>query len=155
MKKRFVFNQSGFLLIEHLVAILLTSILATVAVVLLHVIKEYEVNPNQTSQHEIETLASRLQKEAKYADSIDVNQQTLLLRMNNGQIVSYYVQNNRLTRQVNRAGGEIALYHCQSITIELLNNQSAKIQLISTFGEIFDIYLSTFTLPLDPLINNF
>lgn len=154
MKKRFVFNQSGFLLIEHLIAILLTSLLTMVAVVLLHVIKSYEVNTNQISHHEIETLTSRLQKEAKYAKFIGTNQRGLLLRLNNGTNVNYYVQNNRLTRQVNGAGGEIALYHCRSITVELINDQSARIEVISIFDDVFYIYISTFALPLEPLITD-
>jgi len=152
MKKQYVYNQKGYLLIEHLMALFLTSILTAVIIALLQVLKSHHVEATQITQHEIETLTTRLNKEVRRASSISASQNRLILHFSDTtDKVSYHVQNNRLTRQINSLGGEIALYHCKKLTVELLNDHSVKLELISAFDDIFNIYLSTLTFPIDSL----
>ena len=149
MKKKYVYNQHGFLLLEYMITLFLTALLSLIIILLLHVVKSYEISPNRITHQEIESLATRLKKEVRLAESFSISDQRLLIRFNNQPVVSYHVQNNRLIRQVNRVGGEIALYHCKRLNIELLNENSVKLEIISTFDETFLIYLSTLKLPVE------
>ena len=149
MKKKYVFNQNGFLLLEHLIALFITALLSLLLVLLLQVVKNYQINPNQITHQEVETLATRLQKESRRLDYFSINQQRLLFHLNDQSIISYHIQNNRLIRQRDGRGGEIALYHCKNLTIELLNEHSVLLELTSTHGDIFTIYLSKITFPLN------
>lgn len=149
MKKRFVYSsQRGFLLIEHLIALMITGILTTVTLSLLHVIKGYTIEPTRLSQHEVETFTSHLQKEAQRAHSISINQQKLMLHFSDASVTSYFIQNNRLMRQANGKGGEIALYNCTRLEIEFVHDQSAHLKLTSNQNDTYDVYLSLLSLPL-------
>ena len=141
--KKFACNEKGFFLVEHLLAVVITSLLAAASVALIHTVRAYQVNPIHLTQHEVETLATRLQQEAAYATAIQTDPEQLHLEID-GNLVSYVFQNNRISRQVNGRGGEIALYNVSGLHVAPGPNQSATLTITSMSGHAYEIYLIAF-----------
>lgn len=153
MKRNSAYRLSshGFLLVEHLFAIIITSILMTVLLSFIHLMKAYVSNDDLISQNQIDALATQLQIEAKVATRFaSSNQKELDIYLYDGSLVTYRIQNQRLMRQVQGKGGEIALYHCQGLEVELLNNSSVYLHL-QTPGKNYRLYLTILSLPI-PII---
>ena len=75
MFKRSAFKLSnhGFLLVEHLVALSITSMLIIVLIPLISMIDNFQTNFDQATSQEISALSTQLQKEAKRALSFSMN----------------------------------------------------------------------------------
>lgn len=150
MKGRFVYNEKGFLLLEHLLALAIIGILSIVLVYLLQVISVYHIDQNALTHHEINTLGLRLQNEVQFATSVSAAPNQFLIHFDhNDEVVSFSVRNDRLLRQVNGTGGEIATYHIRSLDVTLFGDQAARLQLTSLEGERFNIYVSTLRFYVD------
>lgn len=143
MSKPFAYNQKGFVLIEHLIALFIAVILTATATHILQVIASYQVETHVLSQHEVQTLATRIQNEARWATSLSAHGQELRLHFDDST-VSFVMRNGRLLRQIDGLGGEVALYLAEDFRVVLLNNYSATLQFASISGEIFSVYISTF-----------
>lgn len=144
--KRFVSNQKGIFLVEQLLALILTTILSAAATVLISSLAAYQINPNHLSQHEIETLATRMQQESAYAGQLLADGGQLRM-VTDGQTVSYTFQNQRISRLVNGRGGEIALYNVKDFQTYQLPN-AALLKITNHAGQIHEIFLTRF-LPED------
>ncbi|MCL1949202.1 MAG: hypothetical protein FWF59_05680 [Turicibacter sp.] len=142
--KKFVYDQHGFFLVEQLLSLSITSILALAFAALLQMLPHYQVNPNLLSQHEVETLATRLQQEAGLADGLWVENNQLNL-MVDGSVISYALSNGRISRRVNGSGGEIALYGASGFFVAAGSNQSAHLSITGHDGVTHGIYLINFT----------
>lgn len=141
--KRFACNERGFLLMEHLLGLVITSILATTAVLLMQTLRTYQVNPVHLSQHEVETLATRLQIEAAFADSLTARGNQIILEVDGNQ-VSYLWNNQRISRQVNGRGGEIALYNVAEFRVFPGNDRSIRAEITSFADITHELYLVNF-----------
>lgn len=145
------FSSNGFLLVEHLFALIITSILMTVLLTFIHLTKAYVSNYDLISQNQIDALATQLQIEAKIATRFATsNQKELDVYLYDGSLVTYRIQNQRLMRQVQGKGGEVALYHCQGLEVELLSDSSVYLHL-QTPGKKYRLYLTILSLPI-PII---
>lgn len=150
MNERFVYNEKGFLLLEHVLSLALVGILSLALISLLQVVSAFHIDQTTLTQHEVNTLGVRLQNEAQFATSLSAAENQLLLHFNqNNDVVSFIVRNGRLVRQVNGSGGEIASYDVQSLDVVLFGDYAARLQLRSAEGERFDIYVSVLRLEVD------
>ena len=142
MKEGFAYNEKGFLLLEHLISIVIMGILSIVFLYLMQIVSVYTVDQTSLTMHEVNSLAIRLQNEIRFASSLTSTDTQLFANFTReGNVVSFSAQNNRLVRQVNGRGGEILLYNLFGMDIELFDNQSARISLVSAEGEVFQFYL--------------
>jgi len=149
MKEPFVYNEKGFLLLEHLIAIVIMSILSLTFLVLMQVVSSYRPDQTALSMHEVNTLSIRLQNEIRSADFLTVSGGELLAHFeNDGNIVSFFVQNNRFMRQVNGRGGEILVYNIAGMNVLLFDENSARITLNSLEGDAFQFYLRVVTIEI-------
>ena len=148
MRKQYVFDQKGFLLVEHLISVIIVAILSIVIVYLLQVFSMYHINLNSLSHQEVHTLATRLRNEVRKADFLSSGNNQLRLYFNDTErIVTFSARNGRMLRQVNGSGGEIATYNLYSMDVYLINDQAANLRLISLEGDIFYIYVTILRLP--------
>lgn len=150
MKKQFVYklNNRGYLLIEHLITLIITSLLITILLSFIQVTKLYLSNTNQVLLNELEALSTQLQLEAKVALSFSSpTSKTFRIHKRNGEIITYFISDERLMRQVDGKGGEVALYHCKGLNINSIEDHYASIEL-ETSGQGMTLYLHTFNLPL-------
>lgn len=150
MRRCSVFKSNhGFLLIEHLLALAITSILMLTLTQLLPMIDNYQSNLDKVTSQEMSTLTTQLQKEAQRATHFSYRSPTFSVHLKNGSIATYFISNHRLMRQIDGKGGEVALYDCDKLTATIHNDQSATLTLISSGGDIYSIYLSSTLLPLE------
>lgn len=151
MFKRSAFKLSnhGFLLVEHLVALSITSMLIIVLIPLISMIDNFQTNFDQATSQEISALSTQLQKEAKRALSFSMNGSKFQIHLANETTPSYYISNHRLMRQVDGKGGEVALYHCKDIEVLFHHNQSATLKLTTSANQTYEIYLSSSLFPLE------
>ena len=140
-------DERGFLLVEHLISVVIVGIVSVVLLYLMQIISVYRSDYNILTQHEVNTIGLRLQQEIKFATSLSVRGNQLLVHFAEvGETVSFTARNNRLLRQMNRRGGEIVSYHVSQLEIQLFSDQAARLRLISHQGEVFDIYVSILNL---------
>jgi len=149
MREPFVFNERGFLLLEHLIAIAMMGILSFTFLVLMQVVSNYTTDQTVLTMHEVNTLAIRLQNEIRTADFLTVSGGQLAAHFENeGNIVRFLVQNNRLVRQVNGRGGEILVYNVAAIELLLFDEHSVRLSLRSLDGDVFQFYLEIVTVEI-------
>ena len=147
VKEKFVYNERGFLLIEHLISVVIVGMLSIVLLYLMQIISIYRRDYNALTQHEVNTIGLRLQNEINYASYLSAGYNQLLVYFaETGDTVSFSVRNNRMLRQVNGLGGEIVTYHVQSMEVVLLTDYAARLRLISAEAGVFDIYVSALSL---------
>ena len=154
MKRNFVFNlsQHGFLLIEHLIATIITGSLILLTLSFIQVTKSYTSNLTVVSQNQIDILATQLQIESKTASYFKLSSPSELgIVLQTGTHISYRIQNQKLIRQVDGKGGEVALYHCDGLQAHLINEKAVELQL-QTSTQNFKFYLTTLTLPLPSIL---
>jgi len=152
MREKFVCDERGFLLIEHLISLLIVGILSVMIVTLLQVVSSYSVNPNHLTMHEVETLATRIQNEARLASSLSAGDDELFLHFSEDRVVNFSVRNNnRMVRQVNGVGGEIATYNLRSMDVNLIGEGTARLRLVSIEGEVFYMYITVLVAGLAPI----
>lgn len=147
---QFAYNEKGFLLIEHLIAIVIMSILVMVILGLMQVVSAYTTNQTALTMHEVNTVATRLQNEIRLANYLTSSGSGVVAHFESqNNEIGFHVQNNRLMRQVNGRGGEILVYNLSSMTVEVFNENSAAITLLSLEGEAFrfPIYTLHITIP--------
>jgi len=143
MNERFAYNEEGFLLLEHILSLVVVGVLSLALIALLQVVSAYRANQDVLTQHEVNTLGVRLQNEAQFATSISTAENQVLFHFKqSGDVVSFMMRNGRLVRQVNGSGGEIASYDVERLEVTLFGDQSARLQLRSRSGEMFNIYVS-------------
>lgn len=150
MKKNYAFKLTthGFLILEHLIAIVISSTLILLILSCIHLIRSYASNVELVSQNQIDALATQLQIESKTASHFKVlTPAELDVYLQNGSLITYRIQNQKLIRQVSGKGGEVALYHCHALNVTLLNDRSVSLTL-QTPNKSFQIYLTTLALPL-------
>lgn len=148
MNERFAFNERGFLLLEHLIAIAIMSILSLAFFALMQMVSSYTVDQEAFTMHEANTLAVRMQNEIKTADFLSTANGQLLAHFDDGT-VSFAILNNRLTRQVNGRGGEILAYNVHAMDVTLFDQLSARITLRTADERWFQLYLSVLNIQLD------
>jgi len=135
-------NEKGFLLLEHLIAIAIMSILSIAFLILMQIVSVYTVDQTSLTMHEVNSLAIRLQNEVQHADSLTGTGGRLVAHFTReGDVVSFTAQNNRLVRQVNGRGGEIMVYHLSGMNVTLFDSRSARVSLRSFDGDVFRFYL--------------
>ena len=101
MKKHFVckLNSKGFLLLEHLIALIITSLLLITLLSLIQVTKLYASNTDAVLLNELEALATQIQIEARLSLYFSSpNHQILNLHQSNGDTISYFISDERLMR---------------------------------------------------------
>lgn len=145
----FKLSNHGFLLVEHLIALSITSILVLLLTQLLPLVNNYQTDLNEFTQQEISALRTQLQKEAKRATRLSNPSSQFKLHLANQATPTYYISNHRLMRQVSGKGGEVALYHCEKLTTTLHHDQAATLNITSSSGKNYTIYLSSSLFPLE------
>lgn len=143
MNEPFVYNEKGFLLLEHLISIAIVSILSIILVYLMQVVSIYRTDQTSLTMHEVNTVAIRMQNEIRFADSLTGANNQLYAHFTTGnRVVNFTFQNNRLVRQVGGRGGEILIYNLFGMEVVLFDSRSARVSLVSFDGDIFQFYLS-------------
>ena len=143
-------NEKGFLLLEHLIAIVIMGVLSIAFFSLMQVVSLYAFDQTSLTMHEVNSLAIRLQNEIRFANSLTAADGQLFAHFTNeGNIVSFSAQNNRLVRQVGGRGGEIMVYNLAGMDIVLFDNQSARVSLRSFNGDVFQFYLHILSMEVD------
>jgi len=142
-------SNHGFLLIEHLLALSITSILMLTLTQLIPMIDNYQSNLDKVTPQEMSTLTTQLQKEAQRATHFSYRSPTFSIHLKDGSIATYFISNHRLMRQINGKGGEVALYDCDKLTATIHHDQSATLTLTSSVGDVYSIYLSSILLPFE------
>jgi len=148
MREPFVFNEKGFLLLEHLIAIVIMGILSITFLALMQVVASHRADQTALTMHEVNTLAIRLQNEIRTANDLTASTNQLMAQFEDGNTVSFQIQNNRLTRQVNGRGGEILIYNISELNVYLFNEHSVRITLKSLDGNRFQFYLQALTVEI-------
>jgi len=150
MNEPFVYNEKGFLLLEHLISIVIMSVLSITFLYLMRVVSVYTVDQTALTMHEVNSLAIRLQNEIRLADSLTAADGRLFAHFTREEnVVSFSAQNNRLVRQVDGRGGEIMVYNLSGMNVVLFDNRSARISLVSFDGDIFQFYLQALHMEVD------
>jgi len=135
-------DERGFLLLEHLIAIAIMSMLSIAFLALMQIVSVYTIDQTSLTMHEVNSLAMRLQSEIQHAERLTATDGRLLAHFTrDGEVVSFTAQNNRLVRQVNGQGGEIMVYHLSGMNVVLFDSQSARVSLMSLEGDVFQFYL--------------
>lgn len=150
MKEPFVSNEKGFLLLEHLIAIVIMGILSLTFLALMQVVSNYKEEQTTLTMHEVNTIAIRLQNEIRSADFLTATQGQLSAHFESeNNIVNFFVQNNRLMRQVNGRGGEILVYNISEMSTLLFNEHSVSISLKSLDDNLFQFYLQVVNIAIN------
>lgn len=144
-------SNHGFLLVEHLIALVITALLTLLILRLFPFIQTYQVDLDEVTPEEITALRTQLQKEAQRTTYFEITQDKLLLHLDSGSTPAYFISNHRLMRQVSGKGGEVALYHCDKLELTQHNNQSITLTL-HTKNNVYSIYLTSSLFPLNPLL---
>ncbi|HAX72425.1 MAG TPA: hypothetical protein DCY20_02745 [Firmicutes bacterium] len=146
MKKRTVCrHDAGFILVEHLIALLITAVLVSVLYSVLLLSRAYDVDFVNPSYLDVEIMGAQMLVEARLMKKLSVTSGNVLTLhpYGSGGVVTYRVNNQRLIRQVSGVGGEIYLYNCQSFKVELISDQSAKLTINTSKNESYSFYLTT------------
>jgi len=147
---KFVFNQKGFLLLEHLIAIAIMGIISVAFLSVMQVISGYTVNQNALTMHEVNTIAIRLQNEVRFAESFSANSGRLDVYWHDSDdIVNIFVLNDRLVRRVNGVGGEVLIYNIASMEVVALSSNVVRVVLRCMNGNDFSFILSTLQLKVE------
>ena len=150
MKEKFVYDERGFLLVEHLIAVVIVGILSVVLLSLMQVITAYRNDYRALTQHEVNTISLRLQNEINFATTLSADDHQLFVYFaKTGHTVSFSARNNRMLRQVNGVGGEIVTYHLRSLDVSLFSDQAARLRLTSLEGDVFEIDVSILSLDVE------
>lgn len=150
MNMKFASNQKGFLLLEHLIAIAIMGILGIGFLGIMQVITVYTVDQNVLTMHEVNTIAVRLQNEARFADFLVASSGQLDLHFSDSnEVVNFFVLNDRLVRRVNGLGGEILIYNIASMDVIAFDPYTVRVVLKCLSGESFSFSLTTLQLNID------
>ena len=143
MNMKFVFNQKGFLLLEHLIAIAIMGIISISFLSVMQVISSYAADQNTLTMHEVNTVAVRLQNEVRFADFFITSPGRLDVHFaNSNDVINFFVLNNRLVRRVNGLGGEVVVHNVTSMDVLALADNSVRIVLHCLAGQEFSFSLS-------------
>lgn len=149
MNAKYVYNQRGFLLLEHLISIAITGIISIAFLTIMQVIAGYTVNQNALTMQEVNTIAIRLQNEARFADALTVSAGRLDIHFNRtNQTVSFFVLNNNLVRRVDGLGGEILVYNVASLDVIAVDANQARLRLRCLAENEFAFYVSRLRLDI-------
>jgi len=147
---KFVFNQKGFLLLEHLIAIAIMGIISIGFLTIMQVISSYVVRQNALTMHEANTVAIRIQNEIRFADFLTASPGQLDAHFQDAnEIVSFFVLNDRLVRRVNGRGGEILIYNLVSFDVVAFDSYAVRVGLRCSANHEFSFYLRTLQLNID------
>ena len=150
MKESYVFNESGFLLLEHLVAIVILGILSISFLHLIKVVTMYDVDQNALTMHEVNTIAIRMQNEIRSANTLKAGEDYIIAYFGaTDQEISFSIRNNNLVRQVDGRGGEVLGYNIRAISAHKVNDNGALVSLICNEMQKFQFYIFTLNLNLD------
>ena len=150
MSMKFVFNQKGFLLLEHLIAIAITGIISIAFLSVMQVISGYTVDQNALTMHEVNTVAVRIQNEIRFADLLTVSTGRLELHFErSNEIISFFILNDRLVRRVNGRGGEVLIYSIASMDVVSFGAGAVRVELRCLSGDTFSFSVSKLQLDID------
>ncbi len=120
IRKKFVFNNNGFTLLEALLGLFVMAILVLLimqATLLLNSIMYDNYNSRQTVLFSIQT-----NRDIFAAKDIYTTNQQLVIDKYSGDQVTYLEKNNKLIRKVNDKGHEIILNNVDKIYFENYHN---------------------------------
>jgi len=144
---KFVSNQKGFLLLEHLISIAITGIISIAFLSVMQVISGYAASQNALAMHEVNTIAIRIQNETRFADFLTASPGRFDVHFeNSSEIVSFFVLNERLVRRVNERGGEILIYNIASMDVVAFGSGAVRVILKCSNGSEFSFSLSVLQL---------
>lgn len=137
-------NELGFLLVEHLIALIIVGVLMQVCFCVVKLNEVYDFNADQVSVMDIQMAANQLQIDSRDMLKLTSSTDKLHLQMESGSIVTYRISDGKLLRQVDGLGGEVLLYHCQNLLVELFDEQSGYLYLTTSSQQTYPIYITTF-----------
>jgi len=138
LKKSFVYDERGFLLLEHLIAVVIMGIMMVVFLSLMEIVAGFTAQQGELTMHEVNTLAVRIQNEARHANQLTSSDHQLFLHFDHtDDVIGFVISNNRLLRQVNGRGGEIMSYHVTNLNVEQLTDTRAGLLVNGSNGEVF------------------
>lgn len=140
-------QSKGFTLLEVLVTLSIFLIVASVIPHFFNVIKQSE--PKHLQRMEVSLFFQQLANDIQQAATISVVNNTLYLEKNKDETVTYGYFTNRIRRQINNKGQEIALQNVQNVKFSKWKN-GIEVTIIDTFKETYQKRLSHL-LPLEEM----
>ncbi len=136
---RFV-NNRGFTLLEALVGIMLMVTLLFLCSMFLHTIKD-NLDDNY-EENELILFISQIQKDFLEGKSIQVNKKQITIKNYVNERITYRFTGEKLIRQVNGSGQEIALLNADEISFTK-DNKVVKVNVVFENGGEYYGYLGT------------
>jgi len=143
---RRVYNQKGFLLIEHIIVLFIISIVSLVLLATMQLIIGITRNPNYLTQHAVNTITLRIQSEAQNGNTLEPLSNGIRIIMDEDTYVSFIIQNNRLIRRTHNGGQGILHYNVSTMEVEIIKPTLARITLTSTQNNQHTFHISILTL---------
>lgn len=137
-------NEKGFLLVEHLIALMIVGVLMQICFCVVKLNEIYAFNAHEVSVMDVQMAANQLQIDSRDMLKLTSSTDKLHLQMESGSMVTYRISDGKLLRQVDGSGGEVLLYHCQNLLVELLDEQSGYLYLTTSSNQTYPIYITTF-----------
>ena len=147
---KFVYNEKGFLLLEHLIAVAILGIISVGILSVMQVVSSYAVDQTALTMHEVNTVAIRIKNEVRFADAFITSDGRLDVHFANSEdVVSFLILNDRLVRRVNDRGGEILVYNVARMEVYEISANTVRVVLTCLMGNEFAFSLSTLQLNID------
>lgn len=141
-------KEGGFTLIEVIIAF---TIFLVIASVIPHYFNVISFDPKYNQRIETSIFFQQLANEVNESIGFSVNNNILYLKKSNGVTVSYGFFQQRIRRQVNNQGQEVALQNVDQIEFSLWNN-GIDIRVKDKFNQIHEKRI-THLLPLKDMSN--
>lgn len=128
-------NDSGYTLLEMLIAMMILLVIASILPIGLRIIQNEGVFVSGIQRMEWEVFSSQVKKEIRAADEMTVRTDRILLRKN-GKVILYEKYGTNMRRRVDYQGHEILIQNLSSFQFEKI---PMGVQIIATDlnGELF------------------
>ncbi|GKU81169.1 competence type IV pilus minor pilin ComGF [Niallia sp. NCCP-28] len=107
-------NKKGFILLDMLFSLFVFLVIVSFLPFFLQIILNIQPAEKQLQNIEWEIFAQQLKKEARMSESINIEQNKLLLYVN-GENIQYECYSNKIRRRVNVSGHEVVLQRIEMI----------------------------------------
>ncbi|PKG25710.1 competence type IV pilus minor pilin ComGF [Niallia nealsonii] len=116
-----IINKKGFILLDMLFSLFIFLIIVSFLPFFLQIILNVQPIEKQLQNIEWEIFAQQLKKEVRMSESIDVEQNKLLLYID-GENIQYEWYSNKIRRRVNVSGHEVVLQGIETINFSAIAN---------------------------------
>lgn len=116
-----IMNNRGIVLLDMLFSLFLFLVIVSFLPLFLQMILDIQPMERQLRNLEWEIFAQQLKKEVRMSESINIDQNKLLLYVN-GENIQYEWYSNKIRRRVNVSGHEVVLQGIETVDFLFLVN---------------------------------